>query len=419
MPDGSTAAAVDMNECPTWSGRGMPLSGAHRDQVAEVLHGARAALTDRDAQLPDAEQLSDYLSGHRALRVSWDEVFAAMSDAVPGTEGAVYLDLLNEIKRADQDLYAERLRYQDMAFSRVRDALTMLREPESTAALIEQAVMAACMLGFDRAILSRIEDSAWIPERVWVERDPRWGEEVLEIGRANPQVLDDTLVETEMVRRKVGILVHNVQERPAVHRPIAEASRSQSYTAVPLLAHGNVVGFLHADCYYQQRQVDDFDRRLLAMFAEGVGHALGRTAMMDRLACIQLGFDQVAGALAAAKDDRVRLGGPAPRPALPVLGGFTAQRGQPGYDDLFPVGGEGSTLTRREVEVLRLMAGGDTNGRIARRLVISEGTVKSHVKHILRKLGAANRAEAVSRWLGMEHERGGSRSNGAGQRRDG
>ena len=56
-------------------------------------------------------------------------------------------------------------------------------------------------------------------------------------------------------------------------------------------------------------------------------------------------------------------------------------------------------LTRREVEVIKLMAAGETNSGIASRLVISEGTVKSHVKHILRKLRAANRAEAVSRYL--------------------
>jgi DNA-binding CsgD family transcriptional regulator len=215
-----------------------------------------------------------------------------------------------------------------------------------------------------------------------------------------------------MIRRKVGILVHNVQERPAVNRPIADASLSQSYAAVPLIANGDVVGFIHADCYYQQRKLDDFDRRLLSMFAEGVSQALGRTAMMDRLSSIRVGVDQVAGALAAAKDERVRLGGQGMRPVAPLPGAFLVQRGQSGYDDLFSAGGEGSTLTRREVEVLRLMAAGDTNGRIARRLVISEGTVKSHVKHILRKLGAANRAEAVSRWLGMEHERGGSRNNG-------
>jgi DNA-binding NarL/FixJ family response regulator len=54
-------------------------------------------------------------------------------------------------------------------------------------------------------------------------------------------------------------------------------------------------------------------------------------------------------------------------------------------------------LTRRELDVLRLIAHGDTNREIAARLVIAEGTVKSHVKRILRKLHAANRTEAALR----------------------
>ena len=45
------------------------------------------------------------------------------------------------------------------------------------------------------------------------------------------------------------------------------------------------------------------------------------------------------------------------------------------------------------------MATGATNGRIAEQLVITDGTVKSHVKRILRKLRAANRAEAIARYL--------------------
>jgi DNA-binding NarL/FixJ family response regulator len=56
-------------------------------------------------------------------------------------------------------------------------------------------------------------------------------------------------------------------------------------------------------------------------------------------------------------------------------------------------------LTRRELEVLRLLAEGATNRAIADALVISGGTVKFHVNSILRKLHAANRAEAVSRYL--------------------
>lgn len=56
-------------------------------------------------------------------------------------------------------------------------------------------------------------------------------------------------------------------------------------------------------------------------------------------------------------------------------------------------------LTRREIEVLRLMAAGRTNQQIADELVISTGTVKSHVKRVRRKLHATNRAEAASTYV--------------------
>ncbi|MCX7853507.1 MAG: response regulator transcription factor [Anaerolineae bacterium] len=52
-------------------------------------------------------------------------------------------------------------------------------------------------------------------------------------------------------------------------------------------------------------------------------------------------------------------------------------------------------LTKREMEVLRLMATMATNREIAERLVVSEETVRSHVKSILRKLDQPNRTQAV------------------------
>jgi ATP/maltotriose-dependent transcriptional regulator MalT len=54
-------------------------------------------------------------------------------------------------------------------------------------------------------------------------------------------------------------------------------------------------------------------------------------------------------------------------------------------------------LTDREVEVLRLLAAGKSNQRIAHELVVALDTVTKHVTHILSKLGAANRTEAVAR----------------------
>ena len=57
----------------------------------------------------------------------------------------------------------------------------------------------------------------------------------------------------------------------------------------------------------------------------------------------------------------------------------------------------GEHLSTRELEVLRLMAGGASNQAIAGQLVITVGTVKSHINHILGKLDVHNRTEAVAR----------------------
>jgi LuxR family maltose regulon positive regulatory protein len=69
--------------------------------------------------------------------------------------------------------------------------------------------------------------------------------------------------------------------------------------------------------------------------------------------------------------------------------------GQPASD---PVpAGIVDPLTGRELEVLKMMAAGRSNQAIARELVVTLDTVKKHVGHVLGKLGAANRTEAVAR----------------------
>ena len=57
-------------------------------------------------------------------------------------------------------------------------------------------------------------------------------------------------------------------------------------------------------------------------------------------------------------------------------------------------------LTPRQLEILQLIAQGMTNAAIAERLVVTEGTIKWHVKQILAKTRSSNRAEAVARVLG-------------------
>ena len=63
----------------------------------------------------------------------------------------------------------------------------------------------------------------------------------------------------------------------------------------------------------------------------------------------------------------------------------------------------GETLTRRELDVLRRLAKGSNNQTIAKQLVVSQSTVKTHLYRIYRKLNVTSRTEAVAeaRRLGL------------------
>ena len=75
-----------------------------------------------------------------------------------------------------------------------------------------------------------------------------------------------------------------------------------------------------------------------------------------------------------------------------------AAASQPDQDKLVvSLTGLVENLTQREIEVLRLLAGGLTNQEIAERLYVSENTVKTHLANIYGKLGARDRREAITR----------------------
>lgn len=382
----------------TWPGQGRRMPRPQEGEVIDLLLASRRVLDP--ATLPHPEHVVDHASARVVLKAIWASTMGAIT-ASPGAAPAELVQTLQAVKELDEKILIDHIRHQDRALQRVRAALSMLGETKTCTGLLDTAATTACSLGFDRSIISRVADSLWIPERVHVDKDAAWAEEILQVGRRQPQQLNGSIIETEMVRRRTSILVDQVQERPGVHREIAEASMSRSYAAAPIVVHGVVAGFVHADCYYQQRNVDQLDRQLLTMFTEGLGQALTRTMVLDELDTLRQDAERLARRIASARDDG----------HVPGVWGHEVQGSEPrqlrssGTVDHFlrsaPVD---PTLTRREVEVLRLMATGDTNARIASRLVISEGTVKSHVKHILRKLGAANRAEAVSHWLRNGHD---------------
>lgn len=94
------------------------------------------------------------------------------------------------------------------------------------------------------------------------------------------------------------------------------------------------------------------------------------------------------------------LGAPGPAsPGLPVYGGGAAREGSApaaaARGDGLPADKVTSLLTDRECEVLRLVSAGMSNGEIADHLYISPATAKTHVAHLLTKLGARDRVQLV------------------------
>lgn len=150
------------------------------------------------------------------------------------------------------------------------------------------------------------------------------------------------------------------------------------------------MGFLHTDHYPENTPVDEADRDVLWAFADGFSHIYQRAALLENL---RRQRDHIRDLLISTVDQIDEL--------CDVSVEATAwadENGQTADDDA-TTGARPPhrvELTERESEVLRLMVTGASNHEIAEQLVITEGTVKSHVKHILRKYGAVNRAQAIA-----------------------
>lgn len=280
----------------------------------------------------------------------------------------------------------------------VQEALGALHAVSNTEQLYALATEGLCSkCGFDRAILFGIQGSELVPQSVRFNQDPDWAEEILALGRSKqgrPQ-LDELILETEMLRRRAPAIVSDAQHDPRATEPLVSATRTRSYVAAPIMPEGRVIGFLHADCYHSDRAVDEIDRDILWAFAEGYGYALERTFLRVHLVEQRQQLEELLASASALAGEICQA-----EVALERTGqGALAATSRAGAQLAAPGNGPGAALTPREREVLDLMVGGETNAEIARRLFIAESTAKAHVKHILRKLGASNRADAVSRFL--------------------
>jgi DNA-binding CsgD family transcriptional regulator len=252
-------------------------------------------------------------------------------------------------------------------------------------------------MGFTRVLFSRIRHGTWFACSAFAGADQELAQRMISVGLANPRRLGGPLLESEMVRRGAPILVRDPQSNPHVHSELVVLTKTTSYVAAPVLSWGKPIALVHADRDTGESGVQPSDRDVLGVFAEGLGVAFERNLMVDRLQAMRRDADEhlrTANTLADEFTLEVMdLAEPEAEPVDALLCDEPPHSIERCQERALP-----GTLTAREAEVLRGLAAGKTNAQIATRLVVAEGTIKTHVKHILRKLEATNRTEAVAKY---------------------
>jgi DNA-binding CsgD family transcriptional regulator len=280
---------------------------------------------------------------------------------------------------------------------RVLDAigalLARLRDVQDSHALERRFCRdAAGACEFTRVMLSRVEGDEWRPWAVSFAIDPEFDRHFSTHLRGIRIPFAESPAERRSVRDRAPVVLDPDRE-PGV-TPLPLVGLTSSYVVVPLVGSGGVFGLVHADHHRgtgaPQRLLDASDRDTLWLLADGFARLYERAVLVERLQAQQ---SRLRRALSQVEADVARIVDADP-------GLIREHRLQHFDHPPAAVQRVTATLTPRERDVADLVAKGFTNAAISRELVIVEGTVKTHVKNLMRKLGAATRPEAIAVLLG-------------------
>jgi len=269
------------------------------------------------------------------------------------------------------------------ALERVGDAVRRLGEIGSPQGILDRAAEElGTSSAFDRVMVGEVRGDELLVRSVWSSRDVDGPASALEQLRGSPIRLEYPLVEDEIARGQRTEIVPARVVRSRGARRLIEVFGWDSYAVAAIVVQGVTVGLLHGDASSSERGLDSLDVEVASLCAEGLAGVFERAVLREML---QLHHRELRSAVEWMSTRLGQLAGDAGE--VTALG--AAARLDPSLAD---------ALTPRELEVLRLLARGQTNLEIAHALVVREGTIKYHVKNILRKLGATSRADAVARY---------------------
>jgi DNA-binding CsgD family transcriptional regulator/GAF domain-containing protein len=359
--------------------------------IARAEEIVAAAAEHLEVPRPD---LTPAALGHRlaSLRQRLEQRIALPSNPTPdwGTTAEILISILRlQCELLDRDL-SRRVK----SMSEIRNALGYLRGLSPRKMIDATPIVLSRELAFARTMISTVRGSTWLPQHLHIEEegaDPDSGTFLDYVAGRHIQLANAPL-ETELVRKRCGAFAPSPMDDKRTFKELVEVSGSFGYIAAPITIQGRAIGILHADRPEPHGIVTMDHLEQLEAFAECLSVAFESAALEEKAAQQRVEVDSLCGNV----DELL---GQSARSVLWSLPG--AVPGTRHNDYRNHEQRSGPTLTSREREIMSHVATGATNGQIARCLVISEGTVKSHLKHIAKKLNTSSRAAAVATYAGI------------------
>jgi DNA-binding CsgD family transcriptional regulator len=359
-----------------------------------IAHAEAAVAAAADHLKVSPPMLTPAALAHQldSLRQRLEQRISLPSD--PTDDAATTAEILISILRLQCELLDHDLARRVKSMSEIRQALGYLRGLPPCKMIHAAPEVLSRELAFARTLISTVRGSLWLPQHLHIEEenaDPH-GRQFLEYVHDRYIQLADAPLETELVRKRCGAFAPSPMDDKRVFKELVEVSGCFGYIAAPITVQGRAIGILHADRPEPHGIVTMDHLEQLEAFAECLSVAFESAALEEKAAHQRSEVENLCGNV----DELLSRSGRSVLWSLPGVAPGLRQdafyrRDQP---DL-PV------LTSREREIMSHVATGATNGQIARCLVISEGTVKSHLKHIAKKLNTSSRAAAVATYGGL------------------
>lgn len=384
---GTRLAAVGLGTRQEWSRTAAMIDAKSNQALAEIADLVPSAVRRQEIVEQDrylsilGEHVDSVIAG--LLNNMGDDAFELSPEQLARL--CVALVKLQDIRFCHQQAILEE-KLHTMRIAQKLGAQTF--DQTGVCGLLEHAAESVCALpGLSRSMVFWRDGSILHAVAThFVDKD-EWARECQLYSAETPYELGPGRPEAEIIRRQAPAIITDAMRDPNAFQPIIQKIETQSYVVAPIIAFGEVIATLHGDAYFDRRPVDELDRDAVAALADSLGRTMERALAIERLQVYQKSAEELARSASITVTGLV---------GVPAACGTDTSRSSPvsvRRNDVV------AHLNAGEQEVLDLIVKGATNPQIAHTLFLSEDTVKSRVKRILRKLGASTRGQAVAIYL--------------------